>query len=160
MPEIIENYNKTKLVIVGDGEERKVLEELTKEFKIENNVIFTGWINYLKLPTYFATADIFIGPSIKTKNGYREGFGLTFAESISSKCVAIASDLPAIKDIIIDNQTGFIVKQRSPKSIANKVINLIKNEDKLKTIKDNGRDYAVKNFDWKTISMKYGRLLE
>ena len=140
--------------------ERKKIEELILELNLKDHVRLIGWVNYSKLPAYFATADIFIGPSIQTNNGDREGFGLTFAEAISSECIVIASDLPAIKDIIIENQTGFIVKQKSSKAISDKVIELIKFGDNLEIFKDRGRKFAKQNFDWKTISTKYGRLLK
>jgi glycosyltransferase involved in cell wall biosynthesis len=161
MKNIVQYHPKTKLLIIGDGEERKNLEKLAKKNNLLNKaVIFVGAIKNSQLPKFYATADIFIGPSIKAENNDTEGFGLVFAEAIGSGCLTVASELPAVKDIVKNNFTGFLVKEKDPKNIAKVVINLIKNKDRYDNkFREQARDYVVSNFDWSLVSRKYERIL-
>jgi len=61
MPKVIEEYPETKLLIVGSGPLENGLKAQVKNLNLENNVIFTGAIPNNELPSYYATADIFIG---------------------------------------------------------------------------------------------------
>lgn len=161
MPKIVEKFPKAKLLIVGDGEEKNNLLRQAKETGLlGKNIIFTGAINNSELPKYYATADIFVGPSIVAKGGDTEGFGLVFVEAIGSGCIAIGTDLPAISDIIVDGKTGFIVKQRNSKDIAEKIIYLLKNKKQFNKIKKDGRKYVLNKFDWNVIDNKYIEVLK
>jgi len=80
MPHIIESKPKTKLMIIGGGTLKEELKKRVKELKIENNIIFVGGVDNKKLPRYYATADIFVCPSL------REGYGLTYVEASACGC--------------------------------------------------------------------------
>lgn len=159
MPLIIKKYPRTKLLIVGGGEMQDKLIKLTKKLEMEKYIIFTGPKPNDHLPKYYATADIFIGPSIRAKNNDTEGFGLVFVESIGSGCLTVASELPSIKDIIKKNKTGFFVKEKDSLSISNTVIKLIEKKNNLKKFRYDARNYMVNNFDWEIISKKYEKVL-
>ncbi|MCD4759913.1 glycosyltransferase [archaeon] len=152
MPEIIKNNTKTKLMIIGSGPLEKELKELSKKLKVDKNIIFMGAIQNNELPKYYATADIFIGPSIEAMGGDKEGFGLTFVEAGMSGCQIIATDLNAMEDIIKNNKTGFIVKQKNSKEISEKINQL--NGKRL-----NAREKLIKKFDWRNTSEGYKKIL-
>ena len=160
IPSIIEKEPRAKLLLVGDGEEREYLEKLTKELKVEDNVVFCGWVNNKDLPVYYATADIFIGPSIVANSGDTEGLGLVFVEAMTCGTLTIASDVPAIRDVVIDNKTGHIVKQRSSKEIARKIIEVLQNKKSYNKISEEGRRYAIRKFSWEIIISEYKKVLE
>ena len=161
MPYILQESKDTKLLIVGDGEERDELEKLAKKLGLYNDkIIFTGSIPNNKLPKYYASADIFIGPSITAKDGDREGLPVSFCEAMSSGCITVVTNIPGITDLIKDGKTGFIVKQRDSQDIAEKVIYILKNYDSLKVIKTEARKYITNNFDWKIISKRYKEFFE
>lgn len=156
MPSIIKQFSLAKLLIIGTGGLEDELVKLTKELKLTNSVIFVGGLPNSELPQYYATADIFIGPSIKTKDGDTEGFGLTFVEASLSGCVPIGTDVGGITDIIKNKDTGYIIKSKSPKSITSAVIKILNK----KTINSlNMRNKIAKKFDWDIISKKYAKLL-
>lgn len=160
MPNIVEKFPKTKLLIIGDGEDK---EELISQAKraglLDKNIIFTGAIHNNKLPYFYATADIFIGPSIIAKSGDREGLPVTLMEAMASGCIVVATDLEGNSDLIDIGQNGFLVEQKNPNDIAKKVIYLLQNKTKMKNIKSKGVKYISDNFDWKAISEKYGDLI-
>ncbi|MEA3494953.1 MAG: glycosyltransferase family 4 protein [Bacteroidota bacterium] len=152
MPEIINNHPNIKLLIVGDGVLKNRLIAQVSELNIKENIVFCGQLDHHELPKYYATSDIFIGPSLS------EGFGLTFAEAACSGTIVVASSLPSIKDIIINEKTGFLVKPKSHKDISDTVLKILSSENDLTAIKKNASEHVIKNFDWGKVAKNYNSL--
>ncbi|MEX2564710.1 MAG: glycosyltransferase [Cyclobacteriaceae bacterium] len=106
-----------KLLIVGDGSDRKILEERVKNLNLEKMVIFVGYQS--KPDLYYPLMDIFCIPSS------REGFGLVAAEAMLHKLPVIASAVGGLKDVVVDGETGYLVPPRSYVEIAKKITDLM-----------------------------------
>lgn len=143
------------LNIVGDGEEREVLENYVLNNDLKNYVKFYGGVAHNDLPKFYFDADIFVGPSIKTESGDQEGFGLVFAEALAAACPVISTDIEAISDIVIDNKTGLVVEQKNSKQIVESIFKLVSNYDLYQKLQIGGREHVVKNFDIDIVSKKY-----
>lgn len=160
MPEVIQKYPKTKLLIVGSGPLEETLKNQVKKLNLERNIIFTGALPNNELPKYYATADIFIGPSVIAKSGGAEGFGLVFVEALMSKTCVISSNLEAISDIIKNGETGIQVDVKNLKIFGRKIIELIENVKERERLTENGYNFVKNNFTWDIISSKYYKILE
>lgn len=154
MPKIIRKYPETKLLIVGFGPRRKFLGRQVKELGLEKNVVLVGAIPNDQLPKYYATADIFISPSLS------EGFGLVFVEALLSKTCVISSDLKSIGDIVKNEETGIQVNVKNSNLFAKKIIELIENKRKREKLARNGRDFVKNNYSWDIVAGKYLQVLE
>lgn len=159
MPEIVKEFPKTKLLIIGKGTLEKELKDLNKKLGLGGNVFFTGEIANFELPKYYATADIFIGPSIIAEGGDREGLPVTFMEAMSCGAIIVTTDLEGNKDLILNNHSGFIISQRSTKHISDKVLELLKNRSLMSRIRNQARERIIRQFDWQTISDRYTEIL-
>ena len=126
MPKILSKLPSSRLIIVGEGSLKNNLEEIVKNKKLENAVTFIGPVNNKELPKYYASSDIFIGPSIMTDDGDTEGLGLTFIEASMSECVPVGSRVGGITDVIQENKTGLLVEEKNPDDIADKIISRIR----------------------------------
>jgi len=107
------------------------------------------------MPMYYATADIYISPSLNYKN-HKEGFGLTLVEAGMSECRLIGVNSGGMKDIVQNNKNGILLNSSNPKLISKAIIKLIKYPslfDKEKIIKG-----FIKKFDFKYICKKYKEL--
>ncbi len=155
IPNIIKKFPKTKLMIIGAGTLEKELKEQTKKLKLENKIIFTGAIPNTQLPKYYATSDVFIGPSIEAKDGDREGLPVTLMEAMSSGSMIIATDLEGNMDLIKDKCNGFLVKQKNSQDVSDKIIKLLDNKKLFGNIKREGIKEIKKRFDWDVIGKKY-----
>ena len=160
MPMVLKPVPDCKLLIVGSGEIRQKLEQQTSTLHLENNVIFTGAVPNNKLPAYFASADIFIGPSIVASGGDTEGLGLTFVEAAMSGCFVVATDVGGISDIIEDGETGFLVREKDPQAIADVLISILGQEQKFTGIREKARRKMLSQFDWQSIADQYALLLK
>jgi len=158
MPLILESFPGAKLIVVGDGPERKGLEDLVAGLNLRKNIIFTGKIPENELPEYYATADVFIGPSIVTKSGDTEGLGVVFLEAIASGTIAVGSNVGGIPDIIKDNKTGVLVEQKNPKQLAEKIIFILKNPNLKKQLVKNAQAHINRNYSWDVVAKKFERI--
>lgn len=140
----IENYKKIKLLIYGKGELKNKLEDLTKELQIEDKVIFKGYISNEDVPKALNEMDIFVVPSILDS----ESFGVAAVEAMACEVPVIVSDVDGLKEVVVNNETGFVIPKKSPKEIANKIKILIENNDIVKKFKKNARDRVLKLYDW------------
>ena len=87
-----------------------------------------------------------------------EGFGLVMVEAMGCGCAVVASNLPAVADIIIDNETGLLVEQKNPSDIVNKVSFMFDNSEILNRLSLQGRRYVEDRFDWSATEKKYSDL--
>lgn len=151
MPEVVKNNPDTKLLIVGGGELESELKNLANKLNMQNNITFTGPIPNKDLPKYYATADIFVAPSIITKEGDREGLPVTIMEAMASGCKTISTNLPGTRDLIKNGINGFLVRQKDKKSLSRSIIQVIF----LQRGDDKKNDETVSKFDWVKVSDKY-----
>tara|TARA_Y100000310_G_C20674083_1_gene811908 strand:- start:307 stop:1512 length:1206 start_codon:yes stop_codon:yes gene_type:complete len=160
MPVVIKSFPKVKLLIIGDGVLREELENRMLALNIEKNVTFTGKMSNEQLPGFYATADIFVGPSIITDSGDTEGLGVVFLEALASGTVVIGSNVGGIPDIIEDGKSGFLVPQKDSKVLSEKIIALLKNSQLRKDFVNYGKNHIKKNFSWDSVSEKFNELFK
>jgi len=160
LPEVFKHFPETKLLIIGTGEQEKELKQYAKDIGLDQQIIFAGAISNHELPKFFATADIFIGPSIKTADGDTEGFGLTFVEAAMAGCIVVGTDVGGIADVIQNGKTGFLIKEKSPEAITQVLLNILQKQVDVSAIRDKARQEMISQFNWKLIEKKYRRILD
>jgi phosphatidylinositol alpha-1,6-mannosyltransferase len=150
-------------LIIGEGQDREAFEQLTKSLNLDQAITFTGWIDPGKIPDYLSIADIFIGPSRISENGWKEAQGLTFLEAMAANTPVIATRTGGITDFITDGETGLLVKERSPEEIAVAIEKIFLQPDLmrklqekayLKVIHEYSREISANNFSnlyWKLL---------
>jgi glycosyltransferase involved in cell wall biosynthesis len=152
VPIILEKYPATKLVLIGFGPQEKELRSLISQLNLSNSVILPGSQSGVKLAEYFATADVFIGPSVVTPEGAMEGQGLVFLEAMASKTAVIASKVGGIIDMIEDGRTGLLVPQKDPESIAAKVLLLARDKDLREKLAYNAKEVVENRYSWEVVA--------
>jgi len=105
-----------------------------------------------KLRELYSTSDIFLWPS------RYEGFGMPPMEAMACKCAVISTDTGAIRDYAISDKTAVIVLPQKTDLLAEKLIELIENEDKLKNISLAGYE-KIKEFTWEKSSKIFEDIL-
>lgn len=159
MPLILVEEPQTKLLIVGHGELKSELEYLAFEnLKLEDCVIFVGGIPNSQLATYYASADIFIGPSIIAEGGDREGFPVSFMEAMACNTPVVTSDIEIFKPLL-DGEHVLKAKEKSTEDIAKTVLNLIQNDELRDSIAKGGYKLFQDNYSLEKVGGKYIELL-
>ena len=164
MPRILKKRPQAKLVIIGFGPQKEELQRLISELNLGNFVLLPGSKTGDELAEYFATADIFIGPSVVTASGDTEGQGVVFLEAMASGTAVIASDVGGVKDIVRDMETGLLMPQKSPEAIAEKTSLLMENPELRNELAMNGQRLAKSEYSWEKTAERflatYGRIME
>lgn len=96
-----------RLLLVGEGLEKKSLQRLVKEKSLKN-VHFFGFVPREKLPSYYATADIFCSPAT-----HGETFGVVLLEAMASGLPLVAFDNPGYRQVFPNFQKPFLVPNKN-----------------------------------------------
>ncbi len=126
---------KTKLFIVGDGPLKQELENYTKELKLTDKIIFTGFLGNKEKEKYILDSSIFILPS------YTESFGLVLIEAMSYGLPCIAFDSSDGARELLKDDVGILVKDRNKEKMAKEIIKELKNKDSSE-YSDNGYKFC------------------
>ena len=145
----VRNKVACKLMMVGDGPERPMAEELARQLGISDDVRFVGKQEQMEEIT--AVTDIFLLTS------EYESFGLSALEAMAAKAIVISTNAGGIPEINIDGKTGFMANVGDVETMSNKAIAVLQNENLLQEMKENAYEHA-KKFDIKNIIPIYEKL--
>jgi len=143
-----EKYPDIVYLIIGDGPERKALEELIRNLNIINNVEFLGQLPHKKVMQHMSICDVFSLPS------WKEGFGVVYLEAMIHGKSVIACQGEGPEDFIKNKETGILVKPKDIESLVRAIDFLLSNLWKAKEIGDRAKKLVLENYTWKKISQK------
>jgi glycosyltransferase involved in cell wall biosynthesis len=111
----------SKLLIIGEGSQRKELESLVKKANIEDNVIFAGFQSDIE--KWLPAMDVFVLPSLT------EGTPMSLLEAMAYGIPVVASAVGGVPQVIDSGKNGILISPGKPKDIKDAVILLYTNED-------------------------------
>lgn len=142
------------ILIIGEGPDRKIIEEEIKKRKI-TNVIFAGYIGdkgYMH--AFYERAQIYVSPTTW------EGFGLTILEAMAAHTVVIATNKGGIVSIIKDKVNGFLISPRNSKEIA-ATVNMLLDDDQLRSkVAAVAYQNMLQNFTWQKVADQFEQLYQ
>lgn len=122
--------------IPGTGELEGVLRRMVSELNLGDKVKFLGALNECEKIEYLQNLDIFVQPS------RWEAFGISILEAMAVGLPVIASDLEGIPELVVDGETGILIKPNNEKLLAQTIISLSKNSELQETLGKNARKRA------------------
>lgn len=141
-----------KLLIVGDGELKKELEEKVKELKLINNVIFAG--PHIHIEDYYSAADCFVLSSAW------EGFGLVLAEAMAANLPVLTTDAGGCAEVVDDYE--YVVPTHDPFLLADKMKKIVimspeEREQLGNTNKDKAKRFDINSIvkEWEDLYLGY-----
>ncbi|MCM8805094.1 MAG: glycosyltransferase [Candidatus Omnitrophica bacterium] len=145
-----ERFSYVKFFIVGEGEEEERLKKLAENLNIKDSVIFTGYRN--DLPELIKISDIVVLISLW------EGMPNLIIEGMICKKPVICTKIGGGKEIIKDGENGFLVDPDDEEVIKEKILFLLKNDEKCKIMGEKGYNFAKKTFSLKNMVENYQNL--
>jgi N-acetyl-alpha-D-glucosaminyl L-malate synthase BshA len=140
---------QAKLLMVGDGPERPVMEDLVKELGLENDVRFLG--KQEQMEEILVVSDLFILPS-----DY-ESFGLAALEAMAASMPVVSSNAGGLPEVNIDGKTGFLANVGDVAHMSRCAIEILENDETLARFKQNAYEQACR-FDIHNIVPVYEKL--
>lgn len=122
--ELKQKEYKWEYVIIGEGPERKNLEQLVQKFGLENQIHFPGKLPREKVFQQMLKSDFFVMPS------YNETFGLAYLEAMANGCVVLGSKGWGVDGIVENGKNGFLVNPENDREILHAIQNLLNLKDK------------------------------
>lgn len=132
---------EVKLLLIGDGEQKKELEILVEKLNLKENVDFIGRIDNKEIPKYMIASDILVLPSLS------EGLPVVILEAMASGLPILATKVGGLHEIIENNENGFLVEPKNSEQIVEKILYLFSNDGIKKSIFFNNKEKA-KNYSW------------
>lgn len=133
---------KVCLQIYGKGELLEELKKLTRTLKIEEHVIFKGYIPNDKVPRALNDMDVFL-------LGSRfESFGVAAVEAMACGIPIVATDADGFKEVIKGQETGFIVPKNAPEKMAPYLKILYDDDELRKRMGAAGRKRVETLYNW------------
>jgi phosphatidylinositol alpha-mannosyltransferase len=143
---VYKRFSKIRLIIVGDGPERRKLEKLVKKLKLKN-VYFEGYVSEYMKRRYLKTADICVFPAL-----YGESFGVVLIESMISGKPTIAFRNEGYK-YVLRNTPELLVECKNTNKLADKIFIFCKD----KKLREKYGKICLKearNYSWEIVGKK------
>jgi len=132
IPHILRAIPDAVFYIIGDGPQLQKIEKIVRTLSLKGKVFMLGQRE--DIPELLASLDVIVHPS--TAN---EGVPQAILQALAMGKPVVASNVGAIKEVIINGRTGFLVPPQESEAIATKVIELYHNPLLAKTFGDEGR---------------------
>lgn len=138
--------------IVGDGDERSSLEQGFAESGLSSRVHFHDWLPRADVEQRLAGAEVFLLPSLV------EGVPLAVLEALKLGLVVVGSDIPSLRDIVSDNESGWLLPLARPEAWVQVLRELLTNPDQRQRMRQASWSSAEK-FDLERITDDYEEVL-
>jgi glycosyltransferase involved in cell wall biosynthesis len=131
-----------KLVIIGNGPEKKAIIKSIKEYNLEKEVTLIESAYGDSKAYWLSRMNIFLMPS------HDEGFGLAATEAMSFAKPVITSNKAAFEEIIESGQNGFTLPLEDQEKWSETIVRLIKSSKLAKKIGNGAKKTALEKFNW------------
>jgi len=121
MPYVLEKFPEIKLVVAGEGNERKKLLQLTKKLRLGNNILFTGFLKRAEVASAYCGTEF----SLELSEVDTLPTVATEAATTGTPIIALRDD--AMVDIVKDGVNGIVIEKPDPNELANAMIKLLSN---------------------------------
>jgi glycosyltransferase involved in cell wall biosynthesis len=139
LAKVIDLVPSARLVILGRGadEDTKVVKQVAEKFGVSDKLC---WLGYREdAASLIAAMDIVLCPSLD------EPFGLVAPESLACEVPVIATAVGGFQTTIQDGETGYLVKPRCPKELADATLQLIRNPSLRRNFGQKGRRWVMEH---------------
>ncbi len=133
-----ELQQKCKLLLVGDGPERKNIEILSQKLGIEKELVFTGMKK--NVSDYLKIMDIYIQPSLF------ENISNSVLEAMATGLPVVATNVGGINEVLTHGKNGLVVTLGNDREMANAIKILIQNPDYRNMIGSAARKRVLESF--------------
>lgn len=149
LPRVLREVPQAMAVFCGaDVGYKKHLETLARQLRLEEKVVFTGYLPRYKLLQAYSACDVFVLPA------WFEAFGLAIAEAMASAKPVVACRVGAVPFLVEDGQSGFLVPPADSQAVAEKIITLLGDDSLRQRFGERGRALSQR-YRWENVAHMY-----
>ena len=146
--------------IVGSGEERLMLEELIVQNDLSQCVELLGAMDQAKVASVLSEAQVYVQSSVITPSGKMEGIPVSIMEAFASGVPVVASHISGIPELVIPDETGYLVPPADVKALADMLEHVYHNLAKANSLANAGREKVLREFELCTNVQKLSLLFQ
>lgn len=141
---LVSNQLNNAVLLIA-GEKNALINECLKNLDplVGKNVIVTGWLERQELKIALQAADLVVTPSI-----YPDPFNMLNLEAMAVKKPVVGTCYGGTPEIVINNETGYIIDPLNEKEMAEKIVEILTDENKAKVFGENGYQRAKEYFSF------------
>jgi glycosyltransferase involved in cell wall biosynthesis len=153
MKRVHDTIPDARLIIIGEGTERAMLEALSTRLGLRTCVQFGGEVPHEKVLSFMRQADVFVLPSMS------EGFPMVIVEALSCGLPVVASRVGGVPEIITNETNGYLVEAKDEGALAESILVLLQDEHLRKKISDANK-HLVKKYSWENVIIRLEKIYE
>jgi glycosyltransferase involved in cell wall biosynthesis len=136
------------LLLVGDGEERPLIERTLADDGVADRAILAGSRGNAEMPGFYAASDVVVLPSL------REATSIAGLEAMATGKPLVGTRVGGIPELIEDGRTGLLVPPADPDALAAAIRRLLDDPDLRKKAGDLGRLRVLERFSWDVVAAR------
>ena len=140
-------HPKATLTIAGDGPLLAKLHDLARQLRIDNRVVFTGFVSQERLREIFYASDIFLHPSETGRDGNQEGIPNSMLEGMASGLPVFATNHGGIPEAIEHGVSGVLVTEGDYHALSRALLDAAQDRQLLSRLARAGADAVAQKFD-------------
>jgi phosphatidylinositol alpha-mannosyltransferase len=145
VPLIREYHPRTRFIVISDGPLRAGFQRFVDRAGWRD-VLFTGRVSDADLPSYYASADLFVSPSIGG-----ESQGIVLLEALAAGLPTVASDIAGHRSVISSGLDGMLVPPADHEQLAWAICHLLNEPDEMARLQGMARE-RVQAFSWPRVA--------
>jgi glycosyltransferase involved in cell wall biosynthesis len=149
---LVERYPHLRLIIAGDGLQRKELQDLTVSHKLEEQVEFIGWVPPEEVPEVLNKATLLVLPS------RGEGLPMAALEAAHMARPIITTDVGGNPETVLHRQTGLIVRAGDVQGLVDAIAYLLDHPQLAQEMGYAARQHAQEVFSLKKTADAYDKI--
>ena len=138
------------LLLIGGGSQAQTLRGIFQRGGVLDRVTMPGQVTQKDLPRWYHMADLYISPS------HVDGSSVSLMEALACGLPCLVSDIPANKEWVVEGENGWLFPDGNADALAAKILDAIRQREKLPEIGESARRSAERRADWKK---NFGQLL-
>jgi len=144
---LVKQHPNATLTIAGEGPLLAELQDLARELKIAERVLFTGFVSQEQLRGIYYRSHIFLHPSQTGRDRNQEGIPNSMLEAMATGLPVFATEHGGIPEAIENGVTGVLVAERDHEALSQALLNATQDPAFLSGIARSGAEAVRKNFD-------------
>jgi|GEM_PF-3839132 len=140
---LVKVFPKLKMRLVGEGPEMKQYYQLVKFFKLDKNILFTGYVDNKYIPAYLKATKIVVHPS------FTETWCNAVAEALSFGIPVIATDVEGLKELTSKGDFAKLIPMSDIEALFLAMKEIFGSKIRFKELKDKaekGKSFVRKNY--------------
>lgn len=149
--QLVRQGHRVKYLILGDGPEERVLRDLARKLKIEENIVFPGYVSEEVKYQYLSQSDVYLLPSL------HEGFGICLLEAMHCGLPIVATNNGGQIDFLVDGKNALLVPIKNWEILVEKIDEICCDQSKKDWMSVNNKE-TIKRYYIQEIATQYEKL--